>query len=474
MHGKSGAMVSLRIKTAGMAVLLAAALVALAGAKSAGAAEGWSVPRKIFDAPGRIGTQSIVADPYGQVHGFWAAEDYGGAGQLPSTLYYQRLDKLDSHPVMDLMQSLFAISGVRAAMDGQGRLFVSSAGNDVLRSDALNASSLRSWKTAPGDKRALFYGDVAVDKQGAVWIAYGGLDTSAIYVQKWRESSQNWGEPVIVAQNYYPNSAPDYIRMAFTSQNTVHVVWSEYLLPAGWPPQGTLYSRSTDGGVSWSKPIEIVSGVYHQAALAVGPHGELHMAWNGAVGTGGRYHKVSLDEGVTWSNTDMIIPAGKGGSENNPNMLVDSQGVVHVLTSYDNAAWYTALRNGVWSEPECVSCAASVPRGHLEGPSMALGLGNHLHVMFWIDENQIFYTSRLIDSQKSAATPLPTPEPSITPKISSTPLMVSTATPAKSSFADSSPQVASQASEIFFSSIVVSALVCFFMVFVILFFHRKW
>lgn len=456
MQGKSGAMASLRIKTAGMAVLLAAAFVALAGAKSAGAAEGWSVPRKIFDAPGLIGTQSIVADPYGQVHGFWAAQDYGGAGQLPSTLYYQRLDKLDSHPVMDLMQSASAISGVRAAMDGQGRLFVSSAGNDVLRSDALNASSLRSWKSAPGDKRALFYGDVAVDKQGAAWIAYGGLDTSAVYVQKWREGSQNWGEPVMVAQNYYPNSAPDYIRMAFTGHNTVHVVWSEYPLPSAWPPQGTLYSRSTDGGLSWSKPVEIVSGVYHQATLAVGPHGELHMAWNGAVGTGGRYHKVSLDEGVTWSNTDMIIPAGKGGSENNPNMLVDSQGVVHVLTSYDNAAWHTALRNGVWSEPECVSCGAGVPRGHLEGPSMALSGGNRLHVMFWADDTQLFHTSRAIDAPASAALPMPTPEPPPTAKVIFTRAPSPTQTPLPLAGAGESGQVASQSAGIFGISFVAA------------------
>ncbi|MEO6064086.1 MAG: hypothetical protein ABIQ99_19325 [Thermoflexales bacterium] len=376
---------------------------------AAGAETGWSLPRKIFQSPGQISTQAITVDTHGRVHAFWLAEDYGGVGQSSSSLYYLRLDALTERAPVDILGETGSIGGVTATTDGSDHVLVNVSGNRTLRAPAGQAGSVRAWSECGEGVAALFYGHVTVDLSGTAWVAYSGRDDFNIYVQKWQEAG--WNDPIAISPPVFPNAAPDYARVAFDSKGTIHVVWSEYQLPAGWPPLGTLYSRSADGGASWSRPVEIAIGPYHQPALAVGPNDDLHVLMNGMVGIGGRYYRRSSDGGQTWTRVSAIVPPGKGGSEHTPNLVVDAAGVAHVLTSYDNAAWYLALYNGNWSAPECVSCAPGVPRGHLEAPSMALGVGNLLHVLFWVDDTQLFYTTRTIGAPARAPLPLPTPAP---------------------------------------------------------------
>jgi len=69
-------------------------------------------------------------------------------------------------------------------------------------------------------------------------------------------------------------------------------------------------SRSTDGGASWSAPVNVSSGSYTQwPVAAVGPNGEVYIAWVDLYS--GIRLDVSLDGGSTWG-TDRLVTATDG------------------------------------------------------------------------------------------------------------------------------------------------------------------
>ncbi|HVM11595.1 MAG TPA: sialidase family protein, partial [Actinomycetota bacterium] len=57
----------------------------------------------------------------------------------------------------------------------------------------------------------------------------------------------------------------------------VYLAWSEW--PADFSQVRLLFTRSSDRGQSWSTPLEIAVGFPMAPQLAVGPDGEVHLAW---------------------------------------------------------------------------------------------------------------------------------------------------------------------------------------------------
>jgi len=80
-----------------------------------------------------------------------------------------------------------------------------------------------------------------------------------------------------------------------------------------------MFSRSTDGGGSWSTPLRIneVSGdcldrenTVHQAVPAVGPDGGVYVCWSGPAGI---VVDVSMDQGKSWLDHDIFVSEIPGG-----------------------------------------------------------------------------------------------------------------------------------------------------------------
>lgn len=374
------------------------------------AASGWSTPRLVFEATGRLGGQDLVVDAYGRAHAVWVAQENFGLGDIPSTLYYQRLDLTDSEPLaLKVLNS--AQSAPSVAVGADDTVFVNTLGNLAVQAPARDALSLRSWKAASGDVDALLYGQVVADRSGDIWIAYADRSGGSVLLQRWRMETSAWDAPVEVARTETNNTAAEYVRVAFGPDGVIHVIWGEFQLPSAWPPTGVYYARSNDQGKTWGRILEVARGPYDQPNIAIGPSNNVVLVWNGMIGVGGRYMRSSGDGGETWSATTTFVPLRKGGTEGPPGVAIDSRGWIHVLTSYDNCAWYLTLANGVWSTPVCISDAPNVPRGHLELPSMTIGQGNRLHAMFYADDTKLFYTTLNIDAPGTAVLPQPTPNP---------------------------------------------------------------
>jgi len=104
--------------------------------------------------------------------------------------------------------------------------------------------------------------------------------------------------------------------------NNIYVTWTQFDQYGSSNPNhfsDIMFSRSTDGGMTWSPALRIneVSGdcidsdnTTEGAVPCVGPNGEIYVAWAGPVGL---VFDRSLDQGDTWLDNDIFVSDIPGG-----------------------------------------------------------------------------------------------------------------------------------------------------------------
>lgn len=417
----------------GLGFAVAVAVIGIAAAvlwlPVAAQTSGWTTPQLVFEGRGTLNTPTLVADDYGQVHAFWLfqADQLGNADTPPLQLYYTRLDR-PAWPPTDILIGQTIQLPVKAAMmrDGLALLW---GGNIFTWSGISPGPTARAWASPVTLQPVYPEAGLAVAPDGALWTIGGAGGTNEIYVQRLNPDTRVWEAPRLVSDPVNVNVAPDGTRLAISADGTLHAVWAEYQLPNGWPPIGLYYARSSDGGQTWSSPRKIAGSNFNQPNVLAGPDQQVYVVWTGTAGTGMKYFQESLDGGHTWADPVMVMKQLGGGSEGAPNLAVDSAGNPHMVFSHNGCVWHVSRENNVWSDPECIS-SGTTANSDVETPAMALGLGNTLHVLYWTDHRQLWYTSRVLDVPSRA--PLPTPTaviatatvlaPTVTPVPTGTPL----------------------------------------------------
>jgi hypothetical protein len=230
-----------------------------------------------------------------------------------------------------------------------------------------------------------------------------------------------WSTESIISFTNTPDTSADYTHAAITSDGTIHVVWTEYQLPVGWPPLGLYYSHSNDGGQTWSRPIKMADDYYNQITVATFGDRIVHLAWNGAAGVGGRYHRWSQDGGKSWSSTQSVVPEGFGGSEGPPQLAIDALGTLHLITTFDQRVWYSYFQptsGQRWSELTYVPTGdeSGIPpidqpidpttQRLIEHPAMAINGGNKLHLVFWDEQSNQQFIQYWYSTKQTSAGPL--------------------------------------------------------------------
>jgi len=387
----------------------------------------WTTPQLIFEGRGVIQSPVLVADAFGQVHAFWVfVPDQAENENQAHLIYYTRLDQ-PTWPVNDIFAGTKTDISMDAVMGGSG-LGLLWAGDNFAWSGISPGPSAKDW-SGPADAQAGFpYPGLAAAPDGSIWMAYGAL-TNEIYVQRFDRQRQAWDAPHLVGDPTNPNSAPDNVRMAISTDGRLHVVWAEYQLPIGWPPVGLYYAYSSDGGQTWAGRHRLAGAQFNQPNVVVGPDRQVYTTWTGTAGAGQKFFQESTDEGQTWESPVTVMKNLGGGSEGPPGLAVDSAGNLHMVFSHNGCVWYASRIDNNWSDPECISLGAAV-NAQIENPSMALGLGNQLHALFWTNHRQLWYTSLQLSAP--AHTPQPTPTlvtptatvvvPTVTPTAAPTPL----------------------------------------------------
>jgi BNR/Asp-box repeat protein len=208
----------------------------------------------------------------------------------------------------------------------------------VPASVAYSQDGGRTWKTAEGTapKEYKVSGDVSIayDAQGRAilcYIAFDKLGTNnywahgatrnGIFIRRSSDGGQTW-EPdaiTVIAHDSTPGIPFEDKPWVVADTGGAHagnlyIGWTQFTLAAS----DLLFSRSTDGGKSWSKPIKLNSvpglprddnGALEGFHGVVAPDGTLYTIWDDRDGI---MMAVSHDGGATFSKDRRIVAAGPG------------------------------------------------------------------------------------------------------------------------------------------------------------------
>jgi hypothetical protein len=147
------------------------------------------------------------------------------------------------------------------------------------------------------------------------------------------------------------------------NNNNIYVTWTQFDEYGTSDPLDStliLFSSSTDGGQSWSAAQRISKfggdcidsdNTVEGAVPAVGPNGEIYVAWSGPAGI--RFNR-STDQGVTWLEEEIFVSDQPGGWDYDipgimrcnglPVTVCDTSGGTHNGIIYVN---WTDQRNGL-------------------------------------------------------------------------------------------------------------------------------
>ena len=185
-----------------------------------------------------------------------------------------------------------------------------------------------------------------------------------IVFQKYETASQNWTTDSYMGLKPNTSKAQDKEWIAVDpNNNNMYVTWTEFDEYASTNPNDSsriLFSKSTDGGTTWSNPIRInkqsgncvdSDSTVEGAVPAIGPNGEIYVAW---AGPDGLVFDRSTDQGATWLANDIAIDPMPGGWDYDvagisrcnglPITKCDVSGGPHNGTIYVN---WTDQRNGL-------------------------------------------------------------------------------------------------------------------------------
>jgi hypothetical protein len=202
---------------------------------------------------------------------------------------------------------------------------VAGANIDVFYSSANGGFT---WQEGNLTSNYGVYGDpcLIVDTAGNFYYFHLSSPTTGAWIdrivcQKSTDGGISWSDGTYTGLNGVKNQDKEWA-VVDPRTNIIYVTWTQFDVYGSSNPADSsiiLFSKSTDGGLSWSaaKRINRVAGdcldsdnTAEGAVPAVGPNGEVYVAWAGPAGI---VFNRSLDQGETWMDTNVFISDIPGG-----------------------------------------------------------------------------------------------------------------------------------------------------------------
>ncbi len=427
----------------GAALLLALALFPV---ELSAQDRGWSAPTPL----GAYWFPDVATDASGRVHAVWSS----GADGFDTVMYAARTDGVWSRAV-DIMAMPQIAGGSEASrpallVDPDNNVHLTYRYTTIYYSQApAGGAGVPGYWREPFAIDEGYFSRMARDSKGVLHLIFTqNVQTAScricyhIFYVRSTDDGLMWSDPVDISVQPTGAAKPQLI---VDSRDYLHVVWEGgYGGSYGQlsDPTSVFYAGSKDGGNSWSRPYafdprrgETTAAMARNITLAEDANGHLVTAWL-AIPEDIVYYQLSTDAGATWS-VPAPIPNVLGiwglyqSRLDDYAMAVDSAGRVHLvmvgrrLLEQPNSELLHLVWNGSgWSAPTTIaSYAGDMP----EWPRIAVGLGNQLHVVWFVRdaENlfnsdagnyQVWYAASTTDSPAIAPVavpdiPPPTPNP---------------------------------------------------------------
>ena len=335
-----------------MKKLLVALLLALLAPLAASAqSSGWSTPAEVQTKTRSNWFPSVAADPWGNPHLVWSSGDGDGEKARDLLMYSQK----EGDGWTEASDIIFTgIGGWAArnslAIDRTGRLHLLVRSRDHIYYTTAapdNATSAHGWK----ELRIMngvgmpYYSAIAVDATGVIHVVYqeisprtpegGCVGCSDVWYRRSTDGGETWSAPVNISKG---EQGSIKLQIAVDTLNNLYVTWDEGKdpnAPTG-EPVGVAYAISNDRGESWkaAQSLRLPDAAAEQGTLAVSGTGELVHVFRSTPGDRILF-RTSNDSGDSWSEPQEF--AGLFARDRNDTpwdkyaMATDSAGNIHLL-----------------------------------------------------------------------------------------------------------------------------------------------
>lgn len=425
----------------------------------------WLEPIDVSGRVAGVREPAMAADPLGRIHLVWSQpsqDDPDGPGR---GIHYARWsDDRWTQPVLLFADSAEKAEAPSIAADSSGLLHLVWSGGTagaIMYSRALGDRTIGSgeWSTPsalPMPGLLASAPVVAVTRDNTVHVAYAvPLNNGrGVYYLQSLDHGETWSQPTpVVNAAAYEWPMVGKPTMAVGGANRLHIAWSLLPIPGTLQARGIFYSRSDDGGQTWSEPYQAAGSESEPdwaQLIAIGDR-EVHLLWGERGGRELRQHRLSIDGGSSFTPPEPIT--GLTGLSEEVGLTSDTSGRLHLVAvgTLGLTASDAAIVHRLWDGERWVPQGGQgTPLGwHATGTDAALAaVGDSRLVLAFggipqlpaetdvalseasVPLSGMVATSRQIEPPLAAPTPLPTltPTPTATPQPTGTPRPLPTPT----------------------------------------------
>jgi hypothetical protein len=275
----------------------------------------------------------------------------------------------------------------QVAVDSNGNIFAVWEDDTSTNSNILFSRSTDGGATFSAPKNLSmtsgfsFNPRIAVDSKGGINVVWeddtpGNVD---VMFSRSADAGVSFSPPVNVSNSTASAGSPE---VATDTNGNIFVVWENDSMNLG-----ILFSRSTDGGVTFSTPAFLSTNTAGSISpqIAVDSGGNISVVWEDDIlGTSDISFNSSADQGVTFSIPKSL--SNNVGNSVSPQITVDSTGNIDVAWVNDSPGNFDTFfsrsgdKGATFSAPKDVSNAF----GQARSPQLAVDGGGNINVV-WAD-----------------------------------------------------------------------------------------
>jgi hypothetical protein len=414
----------------------------------------WNQPVSLNSNPQEMLYPAVITDASERVHVMWTQPIDPLAGVFETAIYYTRLDAGQWSVPERILSSPEGNTGPPSvALDPEGRLLVAWSGGasgEILfsQASAARASVATTWTEPVRLPMPVPVGsapDILVDKAGKIYITYAIPlnEGRGIYLSSSSDAGVTWSDPVQIFDAVAAGWAlVDEPHLALTQDDDLHVLWTRYSNPAGPGSLGLYYSRSDDGGQTWSAAEQVVEeAVVWSEIVGIGNR-IINRIWQEQSGGGTTlWHEQSQDNGATWTRISPVSIFGEIIQV--PSLTWDPSGRIHLLQIIDRSTDEFVLEHWVWDGERWNTDQSlqldSETTNTVNALVAAVSAEGNLWVLFENQtgdeasgtlQNNLLLVNRKVETSAGAAEPEPLPQVTATPAPTPTATAAAEASPA--------------------------------------------
>lgn len=238
---------------------------------------------------------------------------------------------------------------------------------------------------------------VAIDAKGFVGVAWADQSRKDIFFQIYGpDGKRRFKEPVNVSRSPKIFSWLPRIVISGRDATEMYILWQEIVFSGGSHGGEIFFARSTDGGKTFRRPVNLSNSIagdgkgrlnsryWHNGSLdlAVGPQGNLYVAWTEYEGA--LWFRRSTDGGDSVSEPMGIAGGGGAKPARGPALAVGVEGAIYLAWTVgeDPAADIHFARSDddgrSFGKPRIVFKSG----GHSDAPKIAVSRDGTVHVVY--------------------------------------------------------------------------------------------